>query len=315
MTMKKVLMIAGISVLTMLVAIGGYGFYMYKNVQDTVSTMHFTLEREKSERRDIAADIGDPLSFLLVGIDSEESARGRADTLMVITVNPMDNSMKTVSIPRDTYTEIVGRGMNDKINHSYAFGGAEMTINTVENFLDIPIDYFISVNMAGFKDIVDAIGGVTVNNAFSFTQGRHQFEEGEIFLNGEEALAYSRMRMQDSRGDLGRNDRQRQVVAGIIEEGAQISSITKVGDILDTLGTNVKTNLEFDKMMKITQNYHSTRHNSETLEFSGQGGGRKNGVWYLFVPEEERLHVSNTLRAHLGLDTNGESVVKADDED
>src|SRR5690606_29205840 len=108
-----------------------------------------------------------------------------------------DKSMKMVSIPRDTRTEIIGKGFQDKINHAYAFGGPEMAIDTVENFLDIPIDYFVQVNMESFKDIVDAVGGVTVNNSFSFNAGGYTFNEGQISLNGAEALAYSRMRYED----------------------------------------------------------------------------------------------------------------------
>lgn len=89
--------------------------------------------------------------------------------MIVLTVNPNDKSMQMVSIPRDTRTEIIGKGFDDKINHAYAFGGPEMSIATVENFLDIPIDYFVQVNMESFKDIVDAVGGVTVNNKLEFS--------------------------------------------------------------------------------------------------------------------------------------------------
>ena len=93
---------------------------------------------------------------------------------MVITLNPKNNSMKTVSIPRDTYTEIVGKGKSDKINHAYAFGGVDMSVATVEKFLNVPINYYIEVNMEGFKDIVDAVGGVDVNNDLEFSlEGKH----------------------------------------------------------------------------------------------------------------------------------------------
>ncbi|WP_218197334.1 LCP family protein, partial [Pseudomonas sp. 2995-1] len=97
--------------------------------------MHTPLEREKSEKRFKVVDIeqSEPLSFLIMGVDARSSDRGRTDTLMVITVNPADNSMKMMSIPRDTRTEIIGRGFDDKINHAYAFGGADMAVSTVEN--------------------------------------------------------------------------------------------------------------------------------------------------------------------------------------
>lgn len=93
--------------------------------------------------------------------------------MIVLTVNPKTNTTKMVSIPRDTRTENVGKGKVDKINHAYVFGGIQMSVDTVENFLNIPIDYYSEVNMDGFKDIAEAVGGVDVNNDLDFT-----YEEG-----------------------------------------------------------------------------------------------------------------------------------------
>lgn len=309
--MKKALIIIGSVLLAAIVGVGGYGFYLYKSVQSTVDEqMHLPIEREKSEKRPVEVDMssGDPLSFLLMGVDARDADRGRTDTLMVITVNPKKNSMKMLSIPRDTRTEIVGRGFLDKINHAYAFGGPEMSIDTVENFLDIPIDYFVTVNMEGFKDIVDALGGVTVHNEFAFSQSGYTFDEGEIFLNGDEALAYSRMRKQDPRGDFGRNDRHRKVVMGMVEAGAQMSNLTKTGPILRSLGDNVSTNLSFDEMLKIANNYRNARHNVEELTLSGSGT-MIDSIYYYIVPEEERLRVSEVLKEHLELEGESDSQV------
>ncbi|GAA3319168.1 hypothetical protein GCM10020331_024960 [Ectobacillus funiculus] len=158
----------------------------------------------------------------MLGADERADEVGRSDTLLVITLNPRTKSMKMVSIPRDTYTEIVGKGKSDKINHAYAFGGIDMSVNTVENFLNIPIDYYIEVNMAGFKDIVDAVGGVDVVNDLDFFHSLVIiFAKGPIHLNGEEALVYSRMRKQDPRGDFGRQMRQRQIIKAVIQKGGQ----------------------------------------------------------------------------------------------
>lgn len=301
--MKKALIIIGCVLLAGVIGVGGYGYYVYKNVQTTVDEQMYTpIEREKSEKRPQEVDMesGDPLAFLLMGVDARGADRGRTDTLMVLTVNPQENSMKMLSIPRDTRTEIVGRGFQDKINHAYAFGGPEMSINTVENFLDIPIDYFITVNMEGFKEIVDALGGVTVDNDFAFTQSGYTFEEGELFLNGDEALAYSRMRKQDPRGDFGRNDRQRKVVMGMVDAGAQISNLTRTGPILKSLGNNLSTNLSFEEMLQIANNYRNARHNVEELQLSGSGT-MIDSIYYYIVPEEERIRVSNELKEHLGM--------------
>ncbi|WP_280770601.1 LCP family protein [Salipaludibacillus daqingensis] len=313
--MRKAFIIIGSLLLVFLVAVGGYGFYLYKSVQSTIDTqMHTTLDREKTDKRDIEVNMDEkePLSFLLLGVDAEESTTGRTDTMMVITVNPNDQSMKMVSLPRDTRMEIVGRGFEDKVNHAYAFGGADMAIATVENYFDIPIDYFLTVNMEGFKEMVDSVGGVTVYNDFDFRQSGYDFHEGENFLDGDQALAYARMRKEDSRGDLGRNDRQRQIVNGMIKEGAQFSSITRAESILDAIGGNMVTNLTFDEMVKLQSNYRDARHNQETYEIEGSGE-TIDGIWYLMVPDEERQRISGELQAHLGID--GESVVVNDEDE
>lgn len=311
--MRKALIIIGSVALLFLVAVGGYGFYLYKSVQSTIDTqMHTTLDREKTDKRDIEVNMDekDPVSFLLLGVDAEGSTTGRTDTMMVLTVNPNDQSMKMVSLPRDTRMEIIGRGFDDKVNHAYAFGGADMAIATVENYFDIPIDYFLTVNMDGFKEMVDSVGGVSVYNDSQFKQSGYDFNEGENFLNGDQALAYARMRKQDTRGDLGRNDRQRQIVNGMIKEGAQFSSITKAESILDAIGSNMNTNLTFDEMVKL-QNYTDSRQNQETFEITGSGQ-TIDGIWYLIVPEEERQRISNELKNHLGL---GNDSVVVNDED
>ncbi|WP_416147689.1 LCP family protein [Salipaludibacillus sp. HK11] len=313
--MRKAFIILGSVVLVFLLAVGGYGFYLYKSVQSTVdSEMHAPLERTTTEKRDIEVDMDeqDPVSFLLLGVDADESTTGRTDTMMVVTLNPNDESMKIVSLPRDTRMEIVGRGFDDKVNHAYAFGGPDMAIATVENYFDIPIDYYLTVNMEGFKEMVDSVGGVTVYNDSSFDQSGYTFDEGENFLDGDQALAYARMRKQDTRGDLGRNDRQRQIVAGMIKEGASFSSITRAESILDAMGNNMLTNLQFNEMVKLQQNYLGARHDQETYEIEGSGQ-TIDGIWYLMVPEEERQRVSGELRAHLGLDD--DSVVVNDEEE
>ncbi|MED4014494.1 MULTISPECIES: LCP family protein [Sutcliffiella] len=279
----------------------GYAFY---NVNKTLSTMHQPIEREYSDKRPEKVNFieQDPISILLIGVDSRNGnlERGLSDTLMVITVNPDDKSMKMVSIPRDTRTEIVGKGFEDKINHAHSFGGVEMAIPTVENFLDIPIDYYVKINMEGFKDLVDAVGGVEVNNSFAFSTGGMDFPEGKISLNGKEALAFSRMRKQDPRGDFGRTDRQKQIVQAVIKKGASFSGITNLDSILNAIGQNVKTDIASTEMLDIQKNYKEAINDLEVLQITGTGTTISR-IYYLQVPEEERLRISTILKEHLKL--------------
>ncbi len=288
--------------LLLFIAVGAYAFTVYNSLTNAVETMHAPIDREKSEKRveEVELEKAQPFSVLLLGVDEREGDRGRSDSIIVLTVNPNTNSVKMLSIPRDTRTEIVGKGTQDKINHAYAFGGVEMSIATVENFLDIPIDYYVQINMEGFKDIVDAVGGVTVDNDLDFTYEGTSFPKGQLTLNGEKALKYSRMRYEDPRGDFGRQLRQRQVIKAIIDEGASLNSLTNFGDIFQALGSNVKTDLTFDEMVTIQSKYRSASQQMEQLTVSGQGG-KIDGVYYLTVPDEEKANLQATLKEHLEL--------------
>ncbi|WP_226678981.1 polyisoprenyl-teichoic acid--peptidoglycan teichoic acid transferase TagU [Mesobacillus jeotgali] len=282
--------------------IGAYVYSIYNSLTDAVETMHDPLERKKSELRqkDITLDKKEPFSVLLLGVDQRENDKGRSDTMIVLTINPKENSLKMLSIPRDTRTEIVGKGYQDKINHAYAFGGPEMSMDTVEKFLDIPIDHYVQINMEGFQDIVDAVGGVTVQNDFDFTYGGDHFNKGNIELNGSEALNYTRMRKADPRGDFGRQSRQRQVIQGVIREGASASSLTNYGDIFKALGTNIRTSLSFDQMVTIQKKYRSASNKIEQIQLKGQGS-KIDGIYYYLVPNEEQKKVQDTLKKHLEL--------------
>ena len=291
-----------LAILFLLVA--GFVGYTFYTVNKALSTMHEPIDRDFSDLRTGKVQLGDqePFSILLIGIDKEEGnlEKGRSDSLIVLTVDPKTESMKMVSIPRDTRTEIIGRGNLDKINHAHAFGGVEMSIPTVENFLDIPIDYYVKINMQGFKDIVDAVGGVDVNNKFAFSSGGYNFNEGNVSLNGDSALSFVRMRKQDPRGDFGRADRQKQVVQAVINRGASFSGLTNLDSILGAIGGNVKTDLSSGEMVDITQNYKEARHDLEVLQIEGSNSTIE-GIYYFQVSEEERTRVSGILKEHLEL--------------
>lgn len=161
--------------------------------------------------------------------------------MMVKTVNPKTNQTKIVSIPRDTYTEIIGRGTMDKINHAYAFGGVSMSVNTVQNLLDIPIDYYVEVNMQGVKDIVDALDRVQVSPPISFNYDGYSFVQGQpTTLDGNAALAYSRMRYEDPNGDYGRQARQRQIIVAAMNKVASLSTIMNYQGVLGALEITCK---------------------------------------------------------------------------
>lgn len=299
---RKWVKVTGIVLLVLLVAGGIYSYMVYHSLKSAVETMHQPLDRQLSEKRQkqVSFGKGEPFTVLMLGVDEREGDRGRSDSIIVLAVNPKKESVKMLSIPRDTRTEIVGKGTEDKINHAYAFGGVPMAMNTIENFLDIPIDYYIQINMEGFKDIVDAVGGVTVQNDLDFTSGGFHFPKGELTLNGEKALSYSRMRYEDPRGDFGRQTRQRQIIQAVIKEGTSLSTLTNYSDIFSALGKNVKTNLTFDQMVAIQKNYKQAGKNITQMEIK-ETGTKINKIYYGIVSPEEKQRIQSELKAQLEL--------------
>ena len=171
--------------LVLLTIIGIYVFDVYRNIDSTTDKIYEPVDEEVEQVRSSSADLNskEPISILLLGVDTGDlgrTERGRSDTMMVVTVNPNTKKSTITSIPRDTYTEIVGYGTSDKINHAYAFGGNSMAINSVQNLLDIPIDYYVTVNMAGIQEIVNAVGGVDVVSPLTFSQDGYTFYQGEV---------------------------------------------------------------------------------------------------------------------------------------
>lgn len=297
---RKGLKITLIIVAILLLAIVAFVFSIWWNAKQTVDgEIHQGIDSIDTAATKEKLKNQEPLNVLLLGVDERENDAGRSDALMVLSIDPNDDSIQIISIPRDTRTEIVGHGTVDKINHAHAFGGPDMTVDTVENFLSIELDYYVKVNMEGLEELVDAVGGITIENELEWVdsgyyQKGYLYEKGEIELNGAQALGYVRMRKQDPENDFGRTKRQRKVIEGIIDKGATIGSVTKIGDILDVLGSNVETNMDFSDMQNMFLNYRSTRKNISNYMMEGQGQ-MIDSIYYLIVSDEEIQKVHNMI--------------------
>lgn len=304
--LKRALTI-GVSAAAVMLVVAGLGlWYLYHSVERTVTLMYEEPVKPPyvSSDSDIILSpapaqqpVLKPLTILLLGVDERKNDAGRSDTMVVMSINPNKKSILIFHIPRDTKTEIIGRRTFDKINHAYAFGGVPMSIQTVENFLDFPIDYYVKVNMEGFARAIDLLGGVTVRNPFSFSYEGHDFRSGELQLNGAEALLYTRMRMDDPKGDLGRNERQKQVIAQFFNTATDVSILTKIRPLLDEAGNSIKTNLTFKDLKNLFLNYRPQIAGISSDVIKGSGI-RTNGIWYYQVDTEERARIHNRIKEH-----------------
>ena len=279
------------------------GVYIRARLAKVENVIHQEVETVNLREKEIKDN--DSFSVLLLGIDNGAYGRGtevgRSDTMLVVTVNEKLGKTTIVSIPRDSYTEIIGYGTNDKINHAYAFGQEKMSINSVQNMLNLPIDYYVTVDMGGLMGLVDAVGGLDITPVLTFTYEGESFTEGEDrHVDGEAALRYARMRYDDPEGDMGRQKRQQYVIQKLLEKLLNITSVTRYEEILKTLENSVRTNFTLDKLLSIKNNYPKALKNFESDKISGSGT-MIGGVYYFVVPEEERLRISNVLRESLDL--------------
>ena len=279
------------------------GVYIRARLAKVENVIHQEVETVNLREKEIKDN--DSFSVLLLGIDNGAYGRGtevgRSDTMLVVTVNEKLGKTTIVSIPRDSYTEIIGYGTNDKINHAYAFGQEKMSINSVQNMLNLPIDYYVTVDMGGLMGLVDAVGGLDITPVLTFTYEGESFTEGvDRHVDGEAALRYARMRYDDPEGDMGRQKRQQYVIQKLLEKLLNITSVTRYEEILKTLENSVRTNFTLDKLLSIKNNYPKALKNFESDKISGSGT-MIGGVYYFVVPEEERLRISNVLRESLEL--------------
>ena len=279
------------------------GVYIRARLAKVENVIHQEVETVNLREKEIKDN--DSFSVLLLGIDNGAYGRGtevgRSDTMLVVTVNEKLGKTTIVSIPRDSYTEIIGYGTNDKINHAYAFGQEKMSINSVQNMLNLPIDYYVTVDMGGLMGLVDAVGGLDITPVLTFTYEGESFTEGvDRHVDGEAALRYARMRYDDPEGDMGRQKRQQYVIQKLVEKLLNITSVTRYEEILKTLENSVRTNFTLDKLLSIKNNYPKALKNFESDKISGSGT-MIGGVYYFVVPEEERLRISNVLRESLDL--------------
>lgn len=202
-------------------------------------------------------------TYLIVGSDSRDgwgddgTEGARTDTILVLH-RPVNGPVALISIPRDSYAEIPGHGGN-KINAAFAFGGAPLLVQTVEQLSGLTVDHYIEVGFGGVESIVDAVGGVElcydrdVSDDYSgmyWTAGCHE-------VDGPTALAFSRMRYEDPLGDIGRTQRQRQVVGAVADKATsrdillnpfKAFPVAKAG--LDAVAVSEGTN-GFDMLMAV----------------------------------------------------------------
>ncbi|MDP2212134.1 MAG: LCP family protein [Candidatus Aquicultor sp.] len=192
-----------------------------------------------------APEDNEPVTFLLLGSDTRggENEQGLSDTIMVLRVNPEKKIGYLISIPRDTRVEIPGKGKR-KINAAYKYGGADLMVETVEDFLGLDINHYAVIDFQGFREIIDALGGIDIDVEKRLVDSRHQIDirPGYQHLDGVEALKYVRIRRGDD--DFGRIARQQKFLKAVMDKLLRVSSLLRIPQLADITSRNVTTDPE-----------------------------------------------------------------------
>ncbi|MGM0218760.1 LCP family glycopolymer transferase [Enterococcus sp. AZ126] len=307
---KKIGLIIIVFLLMTIFALFGIVVRAYYNIESAMNDTYEVAERKKniinppisrSEGHSERMSGSEPFSILLLGVDTGALGRteqGRSDTMIVATVNPSTKQSLLLSLPRDTYTEIVGHNTQDKINHAYAFGGAGMSMDTVEKLLDIPIDHYVTINMEGIMSLVDIVDGIEVNNPFEFNYQKTTFVKGKQQLDGKLALKYARMRYDDPNGDYGRQARQRQIITGIAHQMLSMKGVTNYKSILEVMSKQVKTDLSFQNIQTLVGDYRAAFETIKSDQMKGEGF-MQDGISYQRIDQNELIRVQSELKALL----------------
>ncbi|MBY5033798.1 LCP family protein [Streptococcus gallolyticus] len=193
-------------------------------------------------------------NIYISGIDTYGSIStvSRSDVNIIMTVNMDTHKVLLTTTPRDSYVKIPDGGGNqyDKLTHAGVYG-VETSMKTLENLYGIDIDYYARINFTSFMKLIDAVGGVEVNNPTAFTAGGQTFEAGTIQLDSASALRFVRERYSLAGGDHDRGRNQERVIAALIKKLASFQSLTNISDVVTSLQDSVQTNMSLDSMMTI----------------------------------------------------------------
>ncbi|PCF71296.1 LCP family protein [Staphylococcus delphini] len=253
-----------------------------------------------------------PISILFLGIDDSSTRRqngqsaenARTDAMILSTMNPDKHQIRLLSIPRDTLSYIPEVGYYDKITHAHAYGGPEASMRTVEANLNVPVDYYVRINMEAFAKTVDELGGIEydvpydLNEPNTMDKGRIKLKKGKQQLNGDEVLAVTRTRKQDS--DLKRGQRQMEVLKILFKKAQDTKSLHKLDDIIEIVGKNSKHNLSYSEIKALATNYLANDVDIQSQQLKGENE-LLNGIYYINPDVDNLIETSNTLRKDLGL--------------
>lgn len=302
-----------------IVLFAGYTYYAAKNSVDKMFKESAVISSNKSKQDNSlkASDVNSKFGILLMGVDNDAEREktehldsARTDSLIYMVYDGENKKIDMVSLPRDIWTNIYdGTGTGTiaataKINSAFTIGEEDATIETVQNYLQLPIDYYVNINFTSFEKIIDAIGGITVDVPYDINKkytsdntGETLIPEGRQLLNGEQALIFARIRKMDT--DVDRGNRQQEVIEAAIHQALKINNVTKYQEILDSVSEDVNTNFKFEDLVSLAGNMLSG-FDIQKHTFEWYDGESYDGQSIVYIQDYSYNEIRNDMLKALG---------------
>ena len=267
----------------------------------------------KIEEEVINKDISkEPFLLYISGIDTRSNDMPMyclSDVNMLVAVNPKTKDILMVHIPRDYYVQLHGTtGLKDKLTHAGYQGGVKLSMSTIEDFMDVDIDYYLKANFQALIKVVDAVGGITINNDLNysfvtFNDKNCTIKPGDNYVDGKCALAFARERFVYPSGDIHRGQNQQQVLEKLIEKiSSSKTLITNYSEILKALDGSFNTNLKQEDISALVKyqlnnmtKWNITKYNITGTKSSGLTYSWPKEVTHIMLPDQSKLDEAKKL--------------------
>lgn len=271
------------------------------------------------EVKDISKDVDvtkEIFTIFISGIDTTGpvSTVSRSDVNMLVTVNPETKQILMTSIPRDYYVTLANKGKKDKLTHA-GLGGVENSVATIENFMNIDINYYARVNFTSLVKMVDALGGITVYSPVAFTtlHGGYQIHEGNNEMDGDKALGFVRERYGLANGDNDRVKNQQRVLTGMLQKAMSPAILTNYTSVLNSIEGSFETNMSSSEITDLIKMQLSDMASWDIYQIQLTGTGQMmtggaympNNRLYYMIPNQESVNECSALIKKMA---NGEKI-------
>ncbi|MCD8331692.1 MAG: LCP family protein, partial [Oscillospiraceae bacterium] len=293
--------VLNIAYLDVLEEIEGYEDIADRIVQVTYHAVETVVETNNSTTSDSV------FTVFISGIDSRSStlsSKSRSDVNILAVVNTETRQVLLVSTPRDYYVPLsISNGRKDKLTHAGIYG-ISVCMDTISMLYDVDVDYYFRLNFAGFVDIIDALGGITVVSDYTFTTqnvGGYSFVAGENEVDGAAALAFCRERYAFSSGDRQRGKNQMAVIEGVINKLVSSDLLLNYASVLSALEDSFETSVPYSLISQIVKDQLADNSAWNIVSYSVDGSGdyqipySMSQYAYVMVPDESTVATAQEL--------------------